>query len=147
MVMRYEEIKGISNENFRRCTGVVKPVFEKMLEVLEVAHEHKKRFGGRPSKNSVGDMLMMTLMYLREYRTYLHIGQTYGVSESNAYQSIRWAEDTLIKSGEFKLPGKKSLGISDMEFEFFVIDATESPIERPKKTKNATIRAKSGDTH
>ena len=39
----------------------------------------------------------------------------------------------LIKSGEFSLPGKKELFKSDMEYEVILIDATESPVERPKK--------------
>jgi len=46
-------------------------------------------------------MLLMALEYLREYRTYFHIGQSYGLSESNAYQTIKWVEDTLIKEGTF----------------------------------------------
>jgi hypothetical protein len=42
-------------------------------------------------------------------------------------------EDTLIKSKTFSLPGKKALLKSNAEFEVILIDATESPIERPKK--------------
>ena len=49
----------------------------------------------------------MTLEYLREYRTYFHIGKSYGVSESYAYKIIKWVEDVLIKDGSFALPGKK----------------------------------------
>ena len=42
-------------------------------------------------------------------------------------------EDVLIKSGAFSLPGKKALLETDNEFEVILIDAAESPIERPKK--------------
>ncbi len=41
------------------------------------------------------DRLLMTLEYLREYRTYAHIAASYGLSESNTYENIRWIEDTL----------------------------------------------------
>jgi hypothetical protein len=75
----------------------------------------------------------MALEYLREYRTYFHLGQSYGMSESACYRSCRWIEDVLIKSGGFFLPGKKALLESDTEFEMILIDAAESPIERPKK--------------
>lgn len=34
----------------------------------------------------------------REYRTYFHIGQSWGVDESTAYRIIRKVEDTLIQS-------------------------------------------------
>ena len=75
----------------------------------------------------------MTLEYLREYRTYAHIAISYGVSERSAFQTIRRVENVLIKSKEFRLPGKKALLKTDHEFEVILIDATESPIERPKK--------------
>ncbi|PWU13016.1 MAG: IS5/IS1182 family transposase, partial [Chlamydiae bacterium] len=51
----------------------------------------------------------MTLEYLREYRTYFHISQSYNSSESIAYKIIRWVEDTLIKHPLFALPGRKEL--------------------------------------
>lgn len=79
------------------------------------------------------DRLLMMLEYLREYRTYFHLGQSYGLSESGCYRACRWVEDTLIKSGEFSLPGKKELLKSNTEYEVILIDATESLIERPKK--------------
>lgn len=75
----------------------------------------------------------MALQYLREYRTYFHLGKSYNLSESTYYRSCRWIEDTLIKSSRFSLPGKKALLKSDVEFEVVLIDAVESPIERPKK--------------
>ena len=131
--MKYEETKNLTEEQFRRLTGVKRPVFDKMLSVLRPAHTLKKARGGRPNKLSVEDTLMMSLEYLREYRTYFHIGGNYGISESYAYKLIRWVEDTLIKSGEFSLPGKKALLKSDVEYEIVLIDATETPVERPKR--------------
>ncbi|KJV54067.1 DDE superendonuclease family protein [Orientia tsutsugamushi str. Gilliam] len=38
----------------------------------------------------------MALEYLREYRTYFHIDQNYGISESSAYKAVKWVEDTLV---------------------------------------------------
>ncbi len=76
-------------------------------------------------------MLLMTLEYLREYRTYFQIGVNYGVSESSAYKHIIWVENILIKSKEFSLPGKRARYGSDIEIT--LIDVTESPIQRPKK--------------
>ena len=87
----------------------------------------------------------MTLEYLREYRTYFHISRSYGISESACYRNIRWVEDTLIKDGKFSLPGRKALLKSDVEYEVVLIDATESPIERPKKNKNTSTQARKKD--
>lgn len=78
----------------------------------------------------------MTLEYLREYRTYFHIAQSWGVNESTAYRLIRKIEDCLMDSGAFSLPGKKKLLEPNHEIEVVVVDVTESPIERPKKNRN-----------
>ena len=75
----------------------------------------------------------MALEYIREYRTYFHIAKGYGVSESSSYKTIKWIEDTLIKHPIFALPGRKALLKSDMEYEVILVDAAESPCERPKK--------------
>lgn len=77
---------------------------------------------------------------------YFHIGASYGLSESNAYETIRWVEDTLVKSGAFALPGKKALVRESPEIEVLLVDATETPVERPKKSKNGTTRARRSDT-
>ena len=42
-------------------------------------------------------------------------------------------ENALIGSGKFQLPGKKQLLDSLAAAKLVVIDATETPIERPKK--------------
>jgi len=77
----------------------------------------------------------MTLEYLREYRTYFHIAQQWGINESTAYRIIRKVEDVLIKSSEFRIPGKKQLLKSELSLEIVVIDVTEKPRERPQKTE------------
>jgi hypothetical protein len=110
--------------------------FDKMVLILEQSNKDKKINGGRKNKLSIENMLLMTLEYIREYRTYFHISQSYGVSESTAYKTVRWIEDTLIKHPDFALPGRKALLKSDVEYEVVLIDATETPIERPKKSKS-----------
>jgi len=145
--MKIEHLKKISDEQFRRVVGVKRKTFEKMVELLEAAQIKKKAKGGRKNKLTIPEILLMTLEYLREYRTYASIGVSYGLSESNAYQAIRWTENTLINCEEFKLPGKKALLKSDNEFEVILIDATETPIERPKKNSANSILAKRKNTH
>ena len=81
-------------------------------------------------------------MYWREYRTEFHIGLTFGVSESSVCRTIQKVEAALLRSGQFRLPGKRALQASDTVIEVVLIDATEQPIERPKKNKVSTIAAK-----
>lgn len=127
-----------ADEAFRRLTGVKIETFNKMLEILEVAQVQKKRRGGRPNKLGIEKMLLMALEYWREYRTYFHIGKSYGLSESNVYQAIKWIENVPIKEGTFSLPGKKTLLDDNSGIEMILPDATETPVERPKRGKKIT---------
>jgi hypothetical protein len=130
---KYEELKQVQPEQFRRLTGVKPETFSKMVNILVTAQNNRYRKAGRKGELAIEDKLLMALEYLREYRTYFHLGYSYGLSESACYRACRWVEDTLIKSGTFSLPGKKTLLKSDMEYEVILIDAAETPIERPKK--------------
>jgi len=84
----------------------------------------------------------MTLEYWREYRTYFHIDQSWGVTESTACRIIRKTENIFSQARVFALPGKKCLQESNSSIDIVVIDVTESPIERPKKNKNTSIAAR-----
>lgn len=145
--MKYEVIKELDDEKFRRLTGVKRVTFEKMLLILNEAEKKKKAKGGRKAKLILEDRLLMALEYIREYRTYFHVSQSYGVSESTCYETIKWIENTLINHPDFSLPGRKALLKSDMEYELVLIDATETPIERPKKDKSTFTQEKRKDTH
>jgi hypothetical protein len=81
-------------------------------------------------------------MYWREYRTEFHIGLTDGVSEATVCRTIKKIENVLIQSKQFHLPGKKALQPSDTVIEIVLVDATEQPIERPKKDNGGIIAAK-----
>ena len=132
-MQKYATIQRLSSKAFRRLTGVSKLNFQGMLGIVQAADQKKMAQGGRPSKLTVADQLLMALEYLREYRTYFHLGQSYGMSESSCYKICKWVEDTLIKDPRFRLPGKKVLLQSNTPMEVILIDAAESPIERPKK--------------
>ena len=136
--MKYENMAGYSDEKFRRITGVKRETFSRMIEILQAAESIRRSKGGPKPKLSLENQLLATLEYLREYRTYAHIAVAYGLCESRIFRIVRWVENTLIKDGTFSLPGRKALLNSDVEFEVILIDAAESPIERPKKTGCAT---------
>lgn len=130
---RYDHIKGLGDEDFRRLTGVKRATFKRMILLLLDAEKVQKKKSGRSNKLSMEDRLLLTLEYLREYRTYFHIANSYGIHETTAIRISRWVEEVLIKSQEFSLPGRKALLKSDMEYEVILVDATESACERPKK--------------
>jgi hypothetical protein len=136
---KYSTLANLSDSSFRRLTGVTRTVFEKMLSVYTEALQKSYKRQGRPSKLSNADKILMMLEYNREYRTYFHIGQSYGLAEGNVYKSIKQVENLLIKSGQFSLPKRSSLLKDSVEYEVVIIDVTETKIERPKKNKKNII--------
>ncbi|VKW96384.1 degenerate transposase [Streptococcus pneumoniae] len=102
-----------------------------MLAVLKTTYQLKHAKGGRKPKLSLEDLLMATLQYVREYRTYEEIAADLGIHESNESNLIRWiqwVEVTLVQSGV--TISRTSLSSEDT----VMIDATEVKINRPKKT-------------
>lgn len=142
--MDTESLNRLSDAQFYRLTGVKRPVFADMIRVLHASQRRRK--GGNRRQLSLEACLLLTLEYWREYRTQFHISHSYGVDETTVNRTIRWVEDTLIKSGKFSLPGKKALRTGDVEYSVVLVDATETPIERPKKNRSASIRAKRSAT-
>jgi hypothetical protein len=126
---------------FKRLYGVKPGTFEKMKEILQKAFDELHKQGGKPPKLTVEDKLYVTLKYLREYRTMESIGADYGAGRSAMCGSIQWAEDVLSKDKTFRLPEKKVLKKETASIEYIVADVTESPINRPKKTKKSGIQA------
>ena len=137
-------LERLSDEQFRRLTGLKRPVFSDMIRVLHASQRRRK--GGNRRRLSLEACLLMTLEYWREYRTQFHIAHSYGVDEATVNRTIRWVEDTLIKSGAFSLPGKKALRTTDVEYSVVLVDATETPIERPKKNSGVSIPARRSGT-
>lgn len=131
--MTYEQIKGLKPSSFKRKCGVQRQTFEQMVEVLYPDLDRRGKRGGQ-CKLSVEDQLLLVLEYWREYRTQFHIATSWGLSESAVCRLIRKVETLLISSGKFRLPGKKQLYQNASNWSVLVVDVTESPIERPKKT-------------
>ena len=143
--MSYEKVKNLKPEEFKRLCGVNPETFDQMREFLRTRSKIKLKTG-RPGFLSLEDQLLMTLEYWREYRTYFHIGQSWGVNESTADRIIRKIEDILISSREFSLPGQKKFS-SNCQIEVVVVDVTARPIERPKKNRNSSCVGKRKDIH
>ena len=131
--------------NFINTLSTSHTIFEAMVEEYKRAEEERKKghkTGGRKPKLCEEDRVLFMLEYYREYRTLYHMGIDYGISEGQASKVVRDVESVLIKSGKFSLPSKRVLYEADSPIEFVLIDATESPIQRPKKSKNNTIQGR-----
>ena len=138
MRMRYETVQNLSEEDFKRSTGVKRSTFDIMRQVIEQELGHF----GRPPKLSRADQLLLTLMYWREYRTEFHIGLAYGISESTVCRTIKKIENTFIQSERFHLPNKKALQSGSMALEIFLSMRLSSLLNALKKTAASVQRQK-----
>jgi hypothetical protein len=141
--MKYEKAKNLKDKDFKRFFGIKQETFLLMCEIVKKVLSQKTR--GRNSELSVEDQVLLTLSYWREYRTMFHLGQDYGIHESNVSRIMQKIEDILIKCGKFSLPSKRRL-LEENELNYTIVDVTEMLIERPKKNKESIIREKRSGT-
>ena len=128
--MFYRNLKELKPEKFKRLTGIKPELFQKMLQALRETQPVLKTNRGRSRALSLEDELLLTLKFWREYPTAFSLAHVYEVSEQTVENIIARTERAVAK--RFKLPGKKKFLDSDMQCEVVLVDATESPIERPK---------------
>ena len=79
-----------------------------MVSIVKEKEKQKKK-SGRPPKLRIEDRILLTLQYLREYRTYYHIGQDWKILESNTCRIVLKIENILIQSRKISLPGKNKV--------------------------------------
>lgn len=140
-----EKIEKMQEKEYQEIFGVKKATFDVMLKILEDNYLERHKKGGKPPTLSVLDKLIIMLQYYREYRGMRHIAFDYGVCKSTICDSIAWVEQTLIKSGVFRLPSKRKLIQPNCDLEVVVVDATECEIERPEKNRrNITLEKRKG---
>ena len=132
--MKNQFYLNLKPSEFQRRFGVKIETFKAMVSALENFQlENQKEKRGRRTILTLEEQVLVALEYWREYRTYFHIGTTWGVSESTICRIVTDIESTLMKTGKFRIPGKKALLKDSDSPEFVVMDVTETTIERPKK--------------
>lgn len=144
--MLYPQLQALNPIAFRRACGVKRETFLVMTEVLTPDLERHGKRGGQ-NRLSVEDQLLIALQYWRQYRTQFDIGLEFGVSESTVCRTIEKVEALFVKSGRFRLPGKRQLQQAEASWEVVVIDVSEVAIERPKKNSVPTTVVSKNATH
>lgn len=143
----YAKTTRLDDKDFKEIIGVKRSTFDVMVIILKnaCAAKPKRWRGGRKKILSIEEQLMLTLKYHRFYITQKALAFEFEVGETTVSDTIKWVENTLVKDGTFSLPGKKAL-LEDDSLEVVLVDVTECPIERPKKSSESTIPAKRKDT-
>ncbi len=141
LMMNYTIAQTLSADQFKRRFGIQRETFNAMLKALKPEWRVSPKPGTKP-KLELEDRVLVALEYWREYRTYFHIGSSWGVSESTVCRIVHWVEDTLMQSRRFRLPGKGQLVRGFGTPTVVIVDVTETPIERPKRRQRAFYSGK-----
>ena len=131
--------------SFKQVIGVKRETFSEMVKVLKEAYAEKHKKGGRNTKLSIEEQLLMTLKYLRQYVTQKELSYEFEVGEATVHDTIVWIENTLVKDKKFSLPGKKAL-VEDQSIEIVLVDVTKCSVERSQKNRKNGIQGKRNDT-
>lgn len=130
--MNYTIAQTLTPEHFKRRFGVQHKTFKQMVNTLKPLWRPVPKPGAKP-KLAVEECVLVALEYGFEYRTYFHIGSSWGISEASVCRIVHWATEHLIASSRSRLPGKKQLVRGFGKPSVVVVDVTETPIERPKR--------------
>lgn len=142
----FEKYKMKKPAEFTRLVGVNYGTFEIILAKLEVeieAYKNKKPMRKRGIKTScltLADQLLLTLLYLRQYHTFLELGEKFSISESYAWKRYRFIHQRLLKA--LDLPRDKELTGERLKA---LADVTEQEIERPSSKQKSYYSGKKKD--
>lgn len=118
---------------FLRTTGVSYATFVIILEKVEECVEQFKEQNplhrrGRKGSLSLSQTLLLTLMYLRQYHTFLSLGQAFSVSESYAHKRYCYMRGVLVQV--LDMPAGLLAPAGPLKV---AVDVSEQPVERPLK--------------
>jgi len=141
--MKNQSYLNLKPHEFKRRFGVKIPTLKAMVNALDNFRlENPKDRRGRRTILTLEEQVLVALEYWREYRTYFHIGTSWGVSESTIYRIVTNIESALMKTGKFRISGKKALLKNSDYPEVVVMDVTKTAIERPKKKQKKCYSGK-----
>lgn len=143
--MKFENISKLSDEEFRRLVGIKRQTFDAIVSFIRQRIFEKSTYGGPKHKLSAEDQVLLTFEYLREYRTFFHISKSYNIAESTAYRIFKWIHEEIGKNFILEDFEKYEPKSSENEVSVVIVDATETPIERPKKDQEIFYSGKKND--
>jgi len=142
----FEKYKLKRPAEFTRLVGVNFGTFQIILarlerEITRYKQQKPMRQRGLKSSLTIADQLLLTLLYLRQYHTFLQLGEMFSISESYAQKRYTFISQRLMKA--LDLPNDKSLTGENLKL---VADVTEQEIERPQSEQKSYYSGKKSDT-
>jgi hypothetical protein len=119
--------------------GVTKIQFDLILDLFREYVNTNWSRSGRPSSFGLEDRLLLTFRYLRDYPTFIVLGNEFGISESFSNKIFNKVAKSLVKV--LPLPNltdlQNKLKDSGKVLQKVIIDVSEQRTERPKKNKSS----------
>jgi hypothetical protein len=142
----FEKYKLKRPAEFTRLVGVSFGTFQIILTKLETEitrfkQQKPMRQRGLKSSLTIADQLLLTLLYLRQYQTFLQLGEMFSISESYAHKRYTFISKRLMKA--LDLPNDRNLTAENLKL---VADVTEQEIERPQSQQKSYYSGKKSDT-
>ncbi len=125
-----ERLNKLSYKEYKRLMGIDRVTHFIMECALQNAYEKKHTKGGKPSKFSIHDKIVIFLIYMKNYYAMEDLAFQFKTTKSVICEIIHWIIDELLKNKNFTLFGSKCVKNEDSENR--LIDVTEIRIERPK---------------
>jgi hypothetical protein len=141
MSIRYTKIRN-QPKTFHRLFGVTPQEFAIILKKVEPMWHERVVSGykrpGRDYKLDLSDMVLMLLLYYRSYVTQIFIGYMFGIDDSRVCRIFKVLEPILASV----MAIQKCKKLLKEEVESLLMDATEQPIERPKRRQRPYYSSK-----
>ena len=131
----FRSLTGITVEKFNVLYYQLIPIY-KATESRRFNKESRQRRvgGGRKKDLQLEDQLLLVLIYYRHYLSQSFLGLIFNLHNSNVSRRIRYIEPQLAKI--FKIPTRKiDSELTEEQAAEYFIDATEQPINRPKRNQ------------
>ncbi len=127
----FERYESKRPAEFTRLVGVSYGTFQIILTELETEiarfkQQKPMRTRGLKSSLTIADRLLLTLLYLRNYQTFLQLGEMFSISESYARKRYTFVSKRLMNA--LDLPNERNLTAAHLKL---LADVTEQAIERP----------------
>lgn len=135
-----EKLNKLKPYKYKRLLGVEFAVVCKKETIIETVYKEKHKKGGRSSKFTFHEMIVLFLLYIKNYNAMEDYAFEFKVSKSTICTIIHFVLNALLKDKNFTLFG--SLCTKTDSSENRQIDVTEIRILRPKYNQKGKYSGK-----
>lgn len=135
-----ERLANLKPYKYKRLLGVNFEIACRMETTVNKAYQKKHRKQGRKSKFTIHEMVILFLLYIKNYNAMEDYAFEFKVSKSTICTTIHFVLESLLNDKNFTLFGSNCTKTDSSEDR--QIDVTEIRIERPKYNQKSKYSGK-----